>query len=407
MPGSTQPNLPVPAPLRGSERGSFAYETITERLPRIGRRVIAENDFAPEVEERLETLLAEIPQGKIRPLSDREAPDAADWAAYVGPHVEHNWLEVPWFFAETYFYRRILEATGYFVEGAGYGVDPYGPHKQQSLQSSAERVRTLAQGVAQWHEWSGEAAALQAALAQALWGNQGDLSMWPGGGAEMPSHGDEDAAQAHVLVDDRDAVVDFLRGQREREIRVDIIGDNAGIELASDLALVDVLLGGDWADTMMLDVKFHPTFVSDAVPRDVRETMRFLVMMEDRATQAWGRRLLAYADSGRLFLRQHAFWTSPLEGWKMPPDVREALSGAGLVISKGDANYRRLVGDRHWDYVTPFEQIASYFPAPLLALRTMKSNVAAGLDMAKVKELNERDERWVVSGEWGVMQFVA
>jgi hypothetical protein len=75
------------------------------------------------------------------------------------------------------------------------------------------------------------------------------------------------------------------------------------------------------------------------------------------------------------------------------------------VISKGDVNYRRLLGDRHWTYTTPFAQVVSYFPAPLLALRTVKSNVAAGLDAMRVRELNEHDGRWVVSGEWGVMQF--
>lgn len=91
----------------------------------------------------------------------------------------------------------------------------------------------------------------------------------------------------------------------------------------------------------------------------------------------------------------------------MPAYLRQTLSEAALVISKGDANYRRLLGDRHWNYVTPFADIVSYFPAPLLALRTLKSNVAAGLDEAVVAALQARDPGWVVSGRWGVMQFAA
>lgn len=411
MSTTTSPTQPIPPPLCGSDPDSFAHDTIAERLPRIGRRVVEENAFAPEVEERLMELVDELPYGAIRPLRDENAPDAVGWARYVEPHLDENWLAVPWFFAETYFYRRILEATGYFKEDAGLGVDPFGPHKEKSLQSSLQQAAELAQRVAQWREGSDEDAlrlrSLSEALAVALWGNQGDLSMWPGGSSEMPSHDDEDTAQAHVLVDDRDAVVAYLHDKQGSDVRVDIIEDNAGIEFISDLALVDVLLGREWADRVTLDVKFHPTFVSDVVPRDVRDTLHRLITSSDEAVRAWGRRLRDYADNGRLTLRQHAFWTSPLEGWKMPSDVRQTLTEATLVIAKGDANYRRLLGDRHWDYTAPFDEIMTYFPAPLLALRTLKSNVAAGLSEEMVKELNERYTDWEVSGEWGVMQFVS
>lgn len=406
MPARFRPALPIPAPLRGTEPGSFAYRTITERMPRIGQRVIEENAFEQEVVVRLQALMAELPDGSIRPLTDVKAPDAADWVAYVEPYRQQNWLQVPWFFAETYFYRRILEATGYFVEGAGFQRDPYRPHKEQSRQSSSEKVRGLAQRLARWWEAIDEPVALREALAMALWGNQGDLSMWPAG-SDMPSHEDEATAHEHLLADERDEALAYLAGRRGEDDRIDIIADNVGMELASDLALVDVLLGGSWAATLVLDVKFHPTFVSDAVPRDVRHTMRFLLSADDEAANAWGQRLLDYADSGRLFLRQHAYWNSPLEGWKMPAELRQTLAEASLVIVKGDANYRRLLGDRHWDYTTPFEPIVRYFPAPLLALRTLKSNVAAGLDEHDVATLQERDPAWVVSGEWGVIQFRA
>jgi hypothetical protein len=46
---------------------------------------------------------------------------------------------------------------------------------------------------------------------------------------------------------------------------------------------------------------------------------------------------------------------------------------------KGDANYRRLIGDALWPHDTPFAHVLSYFAAPLLALRTLKSEVCVGL----------------------------
>ncbi len=400
------PRLPIPEPLRGSDPGSFASDTISERLPRIARRVSEENSFRPEVEAQLQALVDELPHGVIRPLLDDEAPDAAAWAAYIAPYAGQTWLEAPWFFVETYFYRRILEATGYFDDGPGYHVDPFAPHKAQEVEGSWEQIMGLGGRLQRWQEHAREYRALKNGLAAALWGNQADLSMWPDGGDEMPEH-DAEAAQAHVLVDDGDAVAAFLQERRGAGARIDFIMDNDGLELAGDLALVDILLSGGWADSIVLDVKFHPTFVSDVMPHDIRRMMRRLIAAPDAAAQAWGRRLLAYVDSGRLFLRQHPFWTSPLAGWEMPAALRQLLSEATLVISKGDANYRRLLGDRHWDFTAPFEQVVAYFPAPLLALRTLKSNVAAGLNADCVRRLDDRGRNWVVSGEWGVMQFAA
>ncbi|NJL37316.1 MAG: protein-glutamate O-methyltransferase family protein [Leptolyngbyaceae cyanobacterium SM1_4_3] len=75
------------------------------------------------------------------------------------------------------------------------------------------------------------------------------------------------------------------------------------------------------------------------------------------------------------------------------------------LVCKGDANYCRLLGDRHWSFTTRFEAIACYFPSPLLALRTLKSEIAAGLRPEQVKSLNQTDPNWLTSGEWGVIQF--
>jgi hypothetical protein len=75
------------------------------------------------------------------------------------------------------------------------------------------------------------------------------------------------------------------------------------------------------------------------------------------------------------------------------------------VISKGDANYRRLLGDRHWAFTTPFEGIMSYFSAPVLVLRTCKSNVMCGLAAGQDEALMGEDPDWMTDGQWGLIQF--
>jgi hypothetical protein len=76
-----------------------------------------------------------------------------------------------------------------------------------------------------------------------------------------------------------------------------------------------------------------------------------------------------------------------------------------MVIVKGDANYRRLVGDAVWQPETPFEDVMRYFPAPILALRTGKSDPIVGLPRGMAQALDQQDPAWRVNGRRGVIQF--
>ena len=91
--------------------------------------------------------------------------------------------------------------------------------------------------------------------------------------------------------------------------------------------------------------------------------------------------------------------------WQLPTDLRANLSHSSLIISKGDANYRRLLGDRHWPFTTPFDKILHNSPAPLVALRTLKAEVAAGLKFEQIERLNNEERGWLVNGRYGVIQL--
>ena len=188
--------------------------------------------------------------------------------------------------------------------------------------------------------------------------------------------------------------------------------DNAGTELAMDFALVDGLLDGI-AERVILHVKRHPTFVSDATYDDV---LTFLSEMTGRgdltkgfgdAGKEVGTRLQAALLDGRLLVEPDIFWNSGWFLWDMPPRFEDFFAHAALVIFKGDANYRRIVGDAKWPPETPFEQVVSYFPAPLLALRTLKSNSIVGLAQGMAEALDLVDAQWRVNGRRGLAQFAS
>ena len=73
----------------------------------------------------------------------------------------------------------------------------------------------------------------------------------------------------------------------------------------------------------------------------------------------------------------------------MPQKLRDELATGGLTVVKRGANYRRLLGDRTWDAsADSFEDVVgAYFPCPVVALRTLKAEVACGLDKEKAEEV--------------------
>jgi hypothetical protein len=165
------------------------------------------------------------------------------------------------------------------------------------------------------------------------------------------------------------------------------------------------LLSSGLAGIVRLHVKPHPTYVSDAMIKDVRTTLDFFEADSDPQVNALGSRLTNDWERDRLQVKENFFWTSPLPAWEMPVLLRDELSAADLVISKGDANYRRLLGDLDWPFTTSFADILAYFPAPIVALRTVKAEIACGLQPGQAENVAAQDPDWMIDGRWGVVQF--
>ncbi len=408
----------LPDPLRAADIPSFTHYSVEVRLPEIARRTLQDNTFSPEITRQVEMLVGEIPDGRVRPVAC--VPTRYGWEEYTQPYLGQNWLQIPWFFAEEYFYLRMLEACNYFHGAPTPANDPYALQKRLSLETSRDAIHQIAKQAGRAlelppDEWRDS---LKRLLLADLWGNQNDLSMWPveqdgdgnkiSGGSAAPSsgadHGDLHTALEHVLADDTTALLDTIEGFDPKLTRVDIILDNAGYELVADLALADFLVGSGRAGQITLHAKCYPVFVSDALVQDILTTLDWLCLSAKQPEREMGIRLRLHLISGALRLSQHPFWTSPLAAWQMPADLAHELDSSALLIWKGDANYRRLLGDRHWSIDTPFASVVSYFKAATLAMRTCKSEIAVGISPECVPN---RDETWMYNGKWGLIQFAA
>jgi len=394
-----------PAPIRTDQSNAFANNTMRVRLPAIIDETIASNsDYPASIKQRLRRLRDDLVAGaRIKPLSPDSAIDAAAWACALDRQgkiagSEPTWHNVEWFFAETYTYRCLIETVRWY----GSGRDPFLPKKREELHGDA--LWRLIEGACEPLDSPEDE--LSRTIALALWSNRIDLSY------SASLERGIDISPEDLLVDDRDALLDHLSGTRispdgfKSSQPVTIVADNTGSELAMDLALSDCLLR-HVSERVVIYLKTFPTFVSDATPQDVWMLMREMERRGHNAA-ALAKRLRAAWEEERLRFLPHPFWTSCRFLWDLPADLARQLKAARLVVIKGDANYRRTVGDCLWAPQTPFSEAVEYLDAPVLCLRTLKSDPVVGLPSAETaEELDRIDLDWRVNGKRGLIQFKA
>ncbi|MCL4393944.1 MAG: damage-control phosphatase ARMT1 family protein [Chloroflexi bacterium] len=389
----------LPPLLMTSEPGSFAQRTLAERDPRILDGIVERNEYPSRVVHALQDLRRELTHGVIRPLRE-PAPDREYWDLSAAKHVAKSWLAVPWYWAEAFFYRRILEAVEYFQPGDLWRRDPFVSQKNKELEPAAAPA-ALDAVISDLSPDRDQA--LRTLVYGSLWGNRTDLSYAQARG-EQSVRDARGRERENILVDDAGELLDYVRAKRRR---IHFICDNAGPELLFDLALAESLLRFDVASDIVLHLKPQPFFVSDAMVADVHAALEALRKSGMPRLVALAGRLQDEMRRGRLALLDHSFWVTAELFRQIPQDLRSRLANSDLVVVKGDANYRRLVGDCHWDPVTPFDDTVGYFPAPVAALRTLKAELIVGLQAGHAEQLDRQDRDWRVNGKRGVIQFWA
>ncbi|MGI8330271.1 damage-control phosphatase ARMT1 family protein [Actinomadura scrupuli] len=382
--------LPDAPELLSNDPDGYAWGVLRDRTPKLIRQFSDAHPYEPGQRRALSDLLEEMLTGTVQPLGDG-APDRAAWDEWGRDHFGRRWADVPFLWWESYFYRRVLAAVGFFEPGPWFWVDPFESLKSAELRDPALEADLAA--LDQVFRLPVEEQA-QAKLLASLWGNRADL----GFRVEL---GDEHPEQAGLVADDSARLWSLLPAGAGN--RVCVVADNAGRELVADLVLIDHLMAGDLAGSVALHVKPRPYYVSDAITTDVVACLRRLAATPGTAAAISGRLWAAMGD-GRLTLHTHEFYCAPWSFHRLPADLAREFAGACLTLVKGDLNYRRLVGDRGWPGSLPFADVTAYFPGPVAALRTLKSDVVTGVDPAVLAALDATGEAWRTTGTHGSIQ---
>jgi len=409
-------SIKVTPPSELDNADPFVLDTMTVRVPTkiIGRTVeYNKADLPEEACAGMAKVQAEmLSNAKVTALS--QGPNVASWNRYLARYLDRGatWNQLPWYVAETYVYHRLLEASGYWDQGAkGHGHDIFATEKAEALQQVlpqvAIRMETCMEAAGEWSP-----ARFRSLLHMALWGNQGDSSLFTV--AEMSAKGGADLQNSRLLVDATDVIFNHLDLTLDAATsEVHMFNDNSGMEIVSDLALVHYLLTSGKVAKVVMQLKPYPFFVSDAVPADIDHTLSVLAASQDASQQKVASDLRGFLESGKLALTSSGpinnFLASPEPMWCMSDQVRQQLSDpkVALVICKGDLMYRKLLGDRTWNTVEKFPDILSYFPCPVAALRTCKSPLAVGMLPGQDKAVADKAPNWMVNGEYGMVQYSA
>lgn len=313
-------------------------------------------------------------------------------------------------------YRRLLESMRKSADLANF--DFFGKQKKEAFYGSLKAICNLLIARDSWP--LKDLSKLEGLLKISLWGNKCDLSI--SAGTSNSFHHDPlaqiDELKSHLLVDDTKHVIELFK--HGEEMLIDIIMDNAGFEMLSDLCLADYLISSNFAKKIRFRVKNQPWFVSDTMPQDFEWVLNEMCSgatndLKSNENSEITPILVKYGEKWKDFLQNGVwsvhpdpFWTYPHDFSLMKTDDKvlyQTLSEADLLIFKGDLNYRKLVGDLKWKPTDTFkEALQGFHPAPLVALRTLKADVVTGLSEGQAENAQSQDENWLINGEWGVIQ---
>ncbi|KAH9818923.1 hypothetical protein DFH28DRAFT_887612 [Melampsora americana] len=438
-------------PYSASNPNTFAYQSAIKRWPMIltniiDRMVTINNellDLGDSQSEKLKhgkLIISQISELKYQCARDKElepiVDDGGDNLVLYNEEIKKakaanksTWFTASWLFAECYLYRRLNSFFNTSKHWKTY--DPFHEPKTSCLQASFPAILKLASTLnlsilnLNPNDQDQLRTSFRGFLLASLWGNATDLSLLPTISSEaiyeLQSENRSDSTR--ILKDDFETLVENLTEKLsmmkeddddQKFRRIDIVLDNAGFELFTDLVLADWFISiSPFATKVVFHPKDIPWFVSDVMDKDIEVLLKALIDYNDlEVLKPLVERWKDHFETKKWEI-DHKFasvWTNPFPFWDLPNQSQEIwkdLKTSNLVIFKGDLNYRKLTGDANWDTTVQFEESIGPLKDQinLLSLRTCKADVVVGLRTGLQKEMDKIDPEWRINGKYGMISF--
>ncbi|OWF38403.1 protein-glutamate O-methyltransferase-like [Mizuhopecten yessoensis] len=426
-------------PLSAKDKNSFAYLTIKDRLPVILSKIAdsvyrlkgkIKETYGEEGTEDLKSVAGcisklrnEVQTNKpVVPIQDGRS-DVPVWNDHLKEIITTTgsppkWFESPWLYVECYMYRRVQEAAELCKTLKDFDV--FREQKEKSFFDSQQAILVLMEHLhnVETEGESGKQVDLKSLfekfLRVSLWGNKCDLSISGGQDVAQRSSPLDQLHQFEpkILIDNTKDVFKCLQGikvTKGHPACVDIILDNAGFELVTDLCFAEFLISFGLASKVCFHEKAFPWFVSDVTPYDFDWTINQLCASNSIYMSKLACKWKQYLEDKTWQVAVDDFWTLSFPFNEMEsrcPDLYARLAKSDFIFLKGDLNYRKLVGDLAWPFTTQFTtSLRGFQPAPLCALRACKSDTVTGLRGGQADEVKAKDDKWMINGNWAVISF--
>ena len=369
-----------------SQLDSFAYFTIKERFPKIYNDYCSGNfdDFVEHttVEDALKNIFKQNECSDLSFIQGKETKTLKDF-----------FESEPFFESEVLFYHVLLAQKEYFKNKNDFFAikkDTDYTNEHDSYRKELENLFNQGnyyQNIKDQREkFLSQQRDFRAILNYSLTANTGDLSQLE---INRPD-------SVRILHDDTDKCFNFIISKKHK--RFDIICDNSGAELFSDIYLAVFMIIHDYVNKVVLHVKSYPYFVSDATIDDFGKLVNTLT--KDNSNS----QLLELLSKKKIEVKTHKFWTEAKYFYELPKDLEINKNSTDLLIVKGDLNYRRLVMDKNWQTTDSFEKRCLIKNIPVIAPRVLKSDVLVGVEPIFVSMAKAQDKKYKTDGKWGVIQ---
>ncbi|KAH8351823.1 hypothetical protein KR084_000001 [Drosophila pseudotakahashii] len=417
--------------LSGRYKQSFAYLTLRTRMPGIMQQVIMRllgdipelvDKYGEEVRKDVKQIVDAIERLKMELNRDRQfllfhgaEPDKAEWNAFLTemPRPKRYFFRACWLHSECYLYRRIFS----FFENSRFlhHFDCFDHLKQEDLMISDAAMRALARATRSLPKSYDVFSKL---LRINLWGIHFEMQL---GAFEFGEEDNQNDLNVLVQVADIDRILlvndstliwNCLMKPSTKGIDriVDFICDNGGFEFFTDMLLLEYIVDNKLATQVRVHVKAIPWYISDVTRADVDWTLDYLIRNKDECLSAVGKKWARLMSSEKIVIAPTSyFWTGPQPYFVMVEsdlELYRLLTTSRLAIFKGDLNYRKLMGDYIWDSAEEFITcLRGFRPTNICALRTVKCEVVCGLPEGMADTLLRSDHNWMISGNYGVIQY--